>query len=828
MRLCDIDREVERVPVPRGAPAREAAAARWRPFFVDYLRPDDATADAYARRPFADGGYLDNKPFGYATDALLWRRAEVPVRRKLLYVEPAPESLGAEDRADGDAPVDALQNVEAAVLSLPRYETIREDLQRVLARNRLVARVAHFTTGVEEDLYTRYSEAVDEPPDRDDWEELDLRDRITRKGVSYGGYHRLKVSTLTGELAAALMKAAGFGPGTDYLLAFQLLLRAWREGEYVRYRPAGPGPKLKTENRFLVEFDVNYRLRRLTFVRDKLDRLWSLSPEALAVLRNLLPVYRAWGDEAPGADADRAEWGRVRGAVAAGRWPWPGDAGKEAFRRELRDLRTQLAAPLDRLYRLERILLGGTRGAGDMEESDAELVTLVRATGLTARDLETLLAPGSEDTCLSRARNLLDRQRDAFQAISVRLRKLVADVTIAASEECRRTLRAPAADLPARLARLCVRAYYDYYEDFDLVLFPLLHPSPVGELAEVDVIRVSPVDAERAALAPKLAGTALMNFAAFLRRAWRVNDVLWGRLDGAQRLISTLLPDPADNSQRQALIDDAHRIILAEDLRPQDRDELYRLFVDALVRVGPGDLTTSDVGAAVREFRESISADSHGKILRLLLDEAGLLDYMRRAYEVDRRRDAVTELRLIARAVQVTGRVAEGIARKHLPANPRVAWLARAGLIFWGLVEVLIPDSFFRLVTTHFFKLLYLFAVLLLAGGLLFGATAVWRLGLSVLLVTAVVHGTVVWVGDALTGRRPSAGAARDLAVWGGVALAAYGGMHLLEELFSNPTLGLAAGLRSRDAELVIAGAGVTGVVLLAATAGRKFFGRGA
>ena len=99
-----------------------------------------------------------------------------------------------------------------------------------------------------------------------------------------------------------------------------------------------------------------------------------------------------------------------------------------------------------------------------------------------------------------------------------------------------------------------------------------------------------------------------------------------------------------------------------------------------------------------------------------------------------------------------------------------MAWLALAGLIFWGLVEVLIPNSLFRHVTTHFCQILYLFAVLLLAGGLLFGAAAVWRLGLSVLLVTAVVHGAVVWIGDALAGRRPPAGAVRDLAVCGGVA----------------------------------------------------------
>ena len=118
------------MPVSSGAPAWETAnAERWRPFFADYQVPGNSTADDYAGRPFADGGYLDNKPFGYATDALLLR-ANVPVRRILLYVEPAPELLEATARADDTAPVDALQNVEAAVLSAP----VRDDPRRPRAR----------------------------------------------------------------------------------------------------------------------------------------------------------------------------------------------------------------------------------------------------------------------------------------------------------------------------------------------------------------------------------------------------------------------------------------------------------------------------------------------------------------------------------------------------------------------------------------------------------------------------------------------------------------------------------------------------------------------
>ena len=42
-----------------------------------------------------------------------------------------------------------------------------------------------------------------------------------------------------------------------------------------------------------------------------------------------------------------------------------------------------------------------------------------------------------------------------------------------------------------------------------------------------------------------------MHFGAFFRRSWRENDYLWGRLDGAERLL-WLLGDPSDQSAKAA------------------------------------------------------------------------------------------------------------------------------------------------------------------------------------------------------------------------------------------------------------------------------------
>jgi patatin-related protein len=107
---------LEQIREVAGAVADEEAFAkslkRWKVFFPDYVpasgtpeRDEDPSIDPLKRspsvtrghvgpfklRPFADGGYLDNKPFGHAISALRQRRSDVLVTRRLFYIEPSPE-----------------------------------------------------------------------------------------------------------------------------------------------------------------------------------------------------------------------------------------------------------------------------------------------------------------------------------------------------------------------------------------------------------------------------------------------------------------------------------------------------------------------------------------------------------------------------------------------------------------------------------------------------------------------------------------------------------------------------------------------------------------
>ncbi len=93
-----------------------------------------------------------------------------------------------------------------------------------------------------------------------------------------------------------------------------------------------------------------------------------------------------------------------------------------------------------------------------------------------------------------------------------------------------------------------LRAAYDDYERLDRELYPIAVVAGLETHDIVRVARVSPLDAQlglsRADMQRKLTGLDFGHFAAFFKRSWRSNDILWGRLDGACELVDLLLEPP--------------------------------------------------------------------------------------------------------------------------------------------------------------------------------------------------------------------------------------------------------------------------------------------
>ena len=91
-----------------------------------------------------------------SSEELPLRHADTFVNRKLLYIEPSPEKSEWQEAPNKRPRI--VGNALAGLSSLPRYETIVEDLMRLLERNRLIERLGHLMREMESDL-------IDMPPE---------------------------------------------------------------------------------------------------------------------------------------------------------------------------------------------------------------------------------------------------------------------------------------------------------------------------------------------------------------------------------------------------------------------------------------------------------------------------------------------------------------------------------------------------------------------------------------------------------------------------------------------------------------------------------------
>jgi patatin-related protein len=478
--------------------------------------------------PHVDGGVLDNKPLALATEALTRRRAGRGARRALLLIEPRPADH-AHPATDPATPLAAA----LAAATLPYHETIREDVEGLLARNRQIARLQAITAGALADreaaLRAGGEAASAEAGTLSEFARSSVARLIERHGLgpAYGGYHRLQVAALTDRLAR---DAAAEGASSEALARLRAeVVVPWRRARYRRDGAMGGG--FAPTAAFVAAFDLGFPYRRLSFVLESIAALRAeiaagaagegVRRAAVERVREALGVSEAAFERGSAAFARRLR--RVEGLceVAAARLAQakapgavipPTDPSPEAFAAWAEGERRRVAVEIAAAARVGRALypvVGGLRwsaGVGSM-------------------------APGS---------------------------------SVPGSSVPGSSVPGPMAAVAA--ARVATAWIADVYADFprvDLVRFPVIVAAAIGdELAAVEVVRCSPRSAtaivDEANAAMKLAGARWAGFGAFVDAQGRARDAVWGRLDAAERLVALLAPAES----RAALIARAHDAIL--------------------------------------------------------------------------------------------------------------------------------------------------------------------------------------------------------------------------------------------------------------------------
>ena len=808
-------------------------------FFPKIVQKNGETIK-WADRDLVDGGVLDNKPFGYAIDVLSKRRADFQVERKLLYIEPSPESFST--NGNSNQPPDVLQNAAASLSAIPSYETIREDLERLLERNKLIERVNRLITGAENDVFEFLTifgnQEKDAPNDGEAWEDLGLEDIVRWKGRTVLPYYRLRIAELTDDLAKLVARMIGVSEDSEYFQTIRTLVRIWRDDNFSNYKGEknDEGKNKPTTLSFLRLYDLNYRLRRLRLVQQKANALYDFDAafeedfrKRQRILARLVSetevkerenarqekssdgaeqaaattetqkleehpfvekdqlVERSYlkkivQTEAGAKAANSGRTAKVKVKPTEVIWSVYQQeengtiSGKEQIRRAAGYFQSKLKSVYKSLLQQRESLLFEPNEFSDVlkkiQISKEELTKLQpkldMKTDLDVSDLtekETLEALKKEFpelfSNIGKAAGQLEIVFDhTFDAARLAVIGILREPLTKIPAE----LEAKDVDLPLLNAvRGYLEHYYENFDDYDQISFPIFYQTLIGEAVKVDVMRISPQDAKLLngkVDRKKVAGEKLFHFGAFLDRVWRKNDIMWGRLDGAERLITALLPNKKYEKLREFFTKQAHEVILRNEFLDSNTDELRGKLAESLIKVS--------AGLPVREVIEKVTASADDEavknklnaILGTLFDsniaadktESQIYEYVNNYYQYEEKLEPKEVLRVISRSTKVTGDIFEGIAEEKAHAGSQMRWLARLGQIFWGLVEVAAPGSFWNMLVNHWLYILYLFEVVLIIGSTIFVKPETQQFGIISLILTLIIHLTAFALYDYMKG----------------------------------------------------------------------------
>jgi patatin-related protein len=428
---------------------------------------------------FVDGGVLDNRPFTTTLDAIFHRPADRRVCRHVLYLEPDPERFSKEiaSQRDADGRLSAPSFLSSVLDSMTRLPSY-ESIADDLAR------IAEHNTWVQ-----RFNELV--------------------TGLQQNGGAPASEETYLATRLLAIAQRVN-AELSDALASARAKLDSDATGKLLRDLTHAIQKVPKDEIPALLEkVDVDFYIRRLIaltyFLEGKAARdVWKLVNQEL----QWLEIVRSAMEQVvvpPHVGKD----GRLVDAASH-----PVDAvalWTEIRRRTLMLLDSgEVHAPVSGYPRSDR-------PPAEQRES------------LRQKDLE---------------------REELRKKLKVRLKRI--EETAASdlpAEEPERTLLE---DSGARLKSL-VRTSPAYVGEFlarferreDPLRFPLEFAAGVHQRDLINVVRLSPFDAQnglsRRALEDKICGETFGHFGAFLKRSWRSNDILWGRLDGISRLVETLL-----------------------------------------------------------------------------------------------------------------------------------------------------------------------------------------------------------------------------------------------------------------------------------------------
>jgi patatin-related protein len=453
--------------------------------------------------PFIDGSVLNNRPFREAMRAIPGRPAHREVDRRIVYIDPDPQPPGS--RTHDEMP-GFFSTIKGALSDIPRTEPVTEELSWVATFNERARRLkaiierarpqvsrlmANVMTGSQDDISKAQIRA---------WREQANVRAAQEGGFAYEGYVGLKLASARAFIAQLIMTIRGVKPGSPFARAIAEVIDAWAARTEASDRMAksgsfrsGAAQNLLAAPRWvtlLLDFDLDYRRRRLHFMVEGQNRLYEM------------------------LDTERF-----------------GEVGAERVDR----LKRRFYDGLDALQQRENLV--------QFDEEIRGLVAEIFSQPPSADDIKDIGRYGQSVAARFawRIDSLVDRL-----AVTIDLDSSTRDIDGLLAETFR--------DGWPHDARQEVMVNYLGFPFWDVLTFPVMTWRQVGEFNELLVDRISVRDARAlkdVERAQQLKGISFEHTAAFLSRAYRENDYLLGRLHALDRLLD-IVCDSAGRDMTEA------------------------------------------------------------------------------------------------------------------------------------------------------------------------------------------------------------------------------------------------------------------------------------
>ncbi len=471
----------------------------WGKLLRNRILPQEPPKEGY-KIYFVDGGVLDNRPFSYTTEAIYYRTADRPVNRQLFYLDPNPESFVDSTKFKEMEQPTVWEVITGSLISLPRYESISKDLQQIKGINDKIRRYNLLLKSVDEEVSEQTTEAKNRY-----WRcrLVSLRDIVL--SVIFDNQYFVGKEQEQEEL---LEKSAS------------LLTQFINNSEEIKKREE----TLNSLAQDVENLDIQYAIRKHNFL---LSQIYSLISDAITKDTDDITKYT-----------------------------------------ELKNLANKITWLLELLKVIDRFVKEVIKSepvrqkfyqliTEEEEDNNQESVNLKRKKIYDYLLTLLRLILDSQDLADVTVENLKELNFDKIHSIGDNLRKKVKDValdqdwealTITKGETILEKIEQASAKLLTEQSENVEPAIgkFEKFQLIDQVIYPYQYLSDVQNKSLIKLVRISPNDADKGfgkdkGLEEKLAGDQFRAFGGFFKKSWRSNDILWGRLDGVNRIVDGLL-----------------------------------------------------------------------------------------------------------------------------------------------------------------------------------------------------------------------------------------------------------------------------------------------